>query len=173
MFDRAHPRTGNGIRAMVTRSGASAMLVAAALLSGCATVSKPEEPPPPPSHKHPHPPPPPPKPSAPLPPIEKPQPKPSAGEQALAEGIKSYQGSQYRRAEAQLKAALKAGLSRPSDRANAHKHLAFIYCTSQRSALCAAAFKNAKAADPNFALTKAEAGHPMWAKTYRRALGIK
>jgi hypothetical protein len=105
---------------------------------------------------------------------EKPATKaPSAGEVALADGVKAYQASQYRQAETQLKAALKAGLQKPSDLSSAHKHLAFIYCTSKRSALCAAAFKNAKAADPDFALTKAEAGHPMWAKTYKRALGIK
>lgn len=98
---------------------------------------------------------------------------PSAGELALADGVKAYRGGQYRRAELQLKAALKAGLQAPGDLSSAHKYLAFIYCTSQRSALCAAAFKNAKAADPAFALTKAEAGHPMWARTYKRALGIK
>lgn len=111
---------------------------------------------------------------APAPVAEKPAPKaPTAGELALADGVKAYEAGRYRQAEKQLKAALKAGLQAPADLAMAHKHLAFIYCTSQRSALCAAAFKNAKAADPAFALSKAEAGHPMWGKTYKRALGLK
>lgn len=92
---------------------------------------------------------------------------------ALADGLKSYQAGQYRQAESQLKTALQAGLKAPADVANANKHLAFIYCTSKRDALCGAAFKAAKAADPSFALTRAEAGHPMWAKTYKKALGIK
>ena len=107
-------------------------------------------------------------------PAEKPAARlPTAGEAALADGLKAYQAGKYRVAEAQFKTALKAGLEAPADQVNAHKHLAFIYCTSKRHNLCAGAFKNAKAVDPHFALTKAEAGHPMWAKTYRKALGIK
>lgn len=97
----------------------------------------------------------------------------SAGDIALADGLKAYQAGRYRQAETHLKAALKAGLDVPGDLAAAHKHLAFIYCTSKRITLCGAAFKNAKAADASFALTKAEAGHPMWAKTYKKALGLK
>ena len=98
---------------------------------------------------------------------------PSVADAALADGLKSYQAGQYRQAESQLKTALQAGLKAPADVANANKHLAFIYCTSKRDSLCAAAFKAAKAADASFALTKAEAGHPMWAKTYKKALGLK
>ncbi|WP_290688663.1 TssQ family T6SS-associated lipoprotein [Aquabacterium sp.] len=99
--------------------------------------------------------------------------KPTAAEMSLADGVKAYQGGQYRMAETQLKTALQAGLTAPADVANAHKHLAFIYCTSKRDTPCLAAFKAAKAADPSFALSKAEAGHPMWAKTYKKALGLK
>jgi Tfp pilus assembly protein PilF len=97
----------------------------------------------------------------------------SAGEPALAEGIKAYQAGQYKQAEAQLKQAVQAGLAAPANQANAHKHLAFIYCMSKRDKLCGAAFKSAKAVDPSFALSKAEAGHPMWAGTYKKALGLK
>ncbi len=95
-----------------------------------------------------------------------------AGEQALAQGLKAYQSAQYPQAEAQFKLALKSGLA-PADAAQAHKHLAFIYCTSRREALCASAFKAARAADAKFALSKAEAGHPMWSQVYRKALGLK
>jgi Tfp pilus assembly protein PilF len=98
---------------------------------------------------------------------------PSVADAALADGLKSYQAGQYRQAESQLKTALQAGLKLPTDVANANKHLAFIYCMTKRDTLCAASFKAAKAADPNFALSKTEAGHPMWAKTYKRALGLK
>jgi hypothetical protein len=52
------------------------------------------------------------------------------------------------------------------DRATAHKTLAFIYCTSGRAAECASAFRAARAADPTFALNKAEAGHPVWGPVY-------
>lgn len=99
--------------------------------------------------------------------------KPTAAEMSLADGLKAYQGGQYRMAETQLKTALQAGLTAPADVATANKHLAFIYCTSKRDTPCLAAFKAAKAADPSFALSKAEAGHPMWARTYKKAMGLK
>lgn len=106
--------------------------------------------------------------------VAEPAPKANAvADAALADGLKFYQGGQYRLAETQLKTALQAGLNAPADVANANKHLAFIYCTSKRDTQCAAAFKAAKAADPAFALSKAEAGHPMWARTYKKALGLK
>jgi len=97
----------------------------------------------------------------------------SAADAALADGLKAYQAGQYKQAEVQLTAALKAGLSAPADIVSAQKHLAFIYCTSKRDTQCVAAFKAAKAADPGFALSKAEAGHPMWSRTYKKALGLK
>lgn len=99
--------------------------------------------------------------------------KPTAAEMALADGLKAYQAGQYKMAETQLKTALQSGLTVPAEVVNAHKHLAFIYCTSKRDTPCLAAFKAAKAADPSFALSKAEAGHPMWARTYKKALGLK
>ena len=34
---------------------------------------------------------------------------------------------------------------------------------------CEAAFRAARAADPAFALSRAEAGHPMWGPVYQRA----
>ncbi|MDE2402439.1 MAG: TssQ family T6SS-associated lipoprotein [Burkholderiales bacterium] len=114
-------------------------------------------------------------PPEPVPPVtaaEVPPPVPvlAPGEEALAQGIKAYKAAQYAVAETQFKAALQAGLSTPTDVANAHKHLAFIYCTSRRATLCAAAFKAARAADPRFVLSKSEAGHPMWGPVYRRTL---
>lgn len=98
---------------------------------------------------------------------------PTAGELALAQGIRSYQSALYPQAEAQLKAALKEGLGAAVDVSTAHKYLAFIYCTSTREGLCQAAFKAAQQADPAFALSKTEAGHPMWDKAYKKALGLK
>ena len=92
---------------------------------------------------------------------------------ALVQGLKAYREGKYTLAEAQLRIAVRGGLRQSADLANAHKHLAFIYCTSQRQALCAESFRSARRADPKFRLSKAEAGHPMWGPTYRRALGLK
>lgn len=112
----------------------------------------------------------PPPPAEPAPKVEVPPERIAApGEAALSQGIKLYQTAQYAQSEAQLKLALQLGLSVGPDLASAHKYLAFIYCTSKREALCLAAFKSARQADPAFALSKSEAGHPIWGKVYRRA----
>jgi hypothetical protein len=76
--------------------------------------------------------------------------------------------AQYPAAEKLLTQALKTGLASPRDRAAAHKYLAFIYCTSDRVTACEASFRTARADDPGFALSKAEAGHPQWGPVYLR-----
>ncbi len=90
------------------------------------------------------------------------------GEKALLAGMRAYEDAQYAESEKQLTQALRAGLASPKDRAAAHKHLAFIYCTSRRISECEAAFRAARQADPGFALSKSEAGHPLWGPVYQR-----
>jgi Tfp pilus assembly protein PilF len=92
-------------------------------------------------------------------------------ERALLAGLVAYDSAQYPEAERQLGRALELGLSSPKDRAAADKHLAFIYCTSGRTTECEAAFRAARTADPSFALSRAEAGHPMWGPVYRQLAG--
>ena len=89
-------------------------------------------------------------------------------EKALLAGLRSYDDAQYGEAEKNFSEALKVGLVSSKDRAAAHKHLAFIYCTSRREALCEAAFKAARTALPSFTLSKSEAGHPLWGPVYKR-----
>jgi hypothetical protein len=91
-------------------------------------------------------------------------------EKALLAGIRAYEDAQYPEAEKQLASALQAGLASSKDRAAANKHLAFIYCTSNRIADCEAAFRAARKADPAFALNKSETGHPLWGPVYKRVL---
>jgi len=91
-------------------------------------------------------------------------------ERALIDGIRAYDDGQYPVAEAALRKALAAGLRSPRDQASAHKLLAFITCTSNRLADCEAAFRAARAADPAFALSRSEAGHPQWGPVYRKAV---
>ncbi len=95
---------------------------------------------------------------------------PALGDQALAQGVQMYQAAKYDAAETLLKTAIKQGLTSNSETARAHKYLAFIYCTSKREALCAAAFKQARQSDTNFELSKAEAGHPIWGPVYRKSM---
>jgi len=88
--------------------------------------------------------------------------------EALLSGIRLYDDGQYPEAEKQFGTALKLNLSSPKDRATAHKYLAFIYCTSNRQSLCESSFRAAMQADPAFALSKSEAGHPLWGPVYKR-----
>ncbi len=126
-----------------------AAALAAALLAGCAAP----------------PPPPPPAPTGGLAELlERP------AERLLVEGIRAYDDGQYPQAEAALRKALQAGLRSGRDQASAHKLLAFITCTSDRPADCEAAFRAARAADPAFALSRSEAGHPIWGPVYRKTL---
>jgi len=90
-------------------------------------------------------------------------------EGALLAGLRAYDDAQYPEAERRINQALQAGLSSPKDQAAAHKHLAFIYCTTQRQPQCEAAFRAARAADPAFDLTKSEAGHPLWGPVFLKS----
>jgi Tfp pilus assembly protein PilF len=94
-------------------------------------------------------------------------------ERALLAGIRAYEDGQYKEAEQALGRALGAGLASARDRATAHKHLAFVYCTSSRLAECERAFREALAADPAFELGKAEAGHPQWGPVYRKVTAAR
>ena len=90
-------------------------------------------------------------------------------EKALLGGMRAYDDAQYPQAEVLLKQALAANLASPRDRAVAHKHLAFIYCTSQRLPACEAEFRAARRDDTAFTLSRAEAGHPLWGPVWLRA----
>jgi Tfp pilus assembly protein PilF len=89
-------------------------------------------------------------------------------ERALLNGLRAYEDGQYAEAERALQESLKTGLVSAKDRANAHKHLAFIYCTSQRAPACEAEFREARNADPEFVLSRAETGHPQWGPVYKK-----
>lgn len=107
-----------------------------------------------------------------------PQPAPSGladlmerpAERALFEGIRAYDDGNYAVAESALRKALAGGLQTGRDQATAHKLLAFITCTSDRVPACEDAFRAARAADPAFALSRSEAGHPLWGPVYKRTL---
>jgi Tfp pilus assembly protein PilF len=94
-------------------------------------------------------------------------------ERALFNGLRAYDDGQYAEAERALQDALKTGLVSAKDRANAHKHLAFVYCTSERAPACEAAFRAARIADPQFALSKAESGHPQWGPVYNKVASTR
>ena len=91
-------------------------------------------------------------------------------EKALLAGIRAYDDAQYPVAETQLSNAINTGLTSSKDKAAAHKHLAFIYCTSNRLRECESAFRSALQADPTFTLNKSEQGHPLWGPVFQRVI---
>lgn len=123
----------------------SLLLLSAALFAGCATTPPPAPPPP----------------SGLAEVMERP------AERALLDGIRAYDDAQYAQAEKALRSALALGLQSARDRATAHKLLAFITCTSDRVADCKKEFRAARAADAGFALSRSEAGHPVWGPIYK------
>jgi Tfp pilus assembly protein PilF len=91
---------------------------------------------------------------------------PSKGHPALTAGLKQYDDGDYADSAKNLQAAIEQGLAR-KERMNAHKHLAFIYCASDRERQCRDEFRKALAADPAMELEPAEAGHPIWGPIFR------
>ena len=89
-------------------------------------------------------------------------------ERAFLNAMRFYEEGQHERAEVLFRRALAEGLKNGNDVAMADKHLAFIACAYNRPAECETAFRAAFAADPDFRLTDAEVGHPIWGPVYRR-----
>jgi Tfp pilus assembly protein PilF len=87
--------------------------------------------------------------------------QPSKGAAALNAGLREYESGEYAEAARNLQGAIDLGLGE-RERANAHKHLAFIHCSSGRERGCREEFRKALSVDPDLELAPAEAGHPVW-----------
>ena len=130
-------------------------IVAALVVGGCVTSPPPAEPPVAPAIS-----------MASL--YEKP------AERALVNGLRNYEEGAFDRADTNLKRALKEGLASTHDVAVANKYLAFIACAFNRISACEQHFRDAFRAEPQFALSDKEVGHPIWGPVYRRVRdGVK
>jgi len=85
----------------------------------------------------------------------------------LAEGVKQYDAGDYDNAVKNLTGALEHGLLSKAEQARARKYLAFSHCVSGREILCRDEFRKAFEIYPEFTLTAAEDGHPIWGPIYR------
>lgn len=90
-----------------------------------------------------------------------------AAERELSAGIRAYEEGNYSLAAAKLQSALASELLFTRDKVAAHKYLAFVHCASGRAQQCRGEFRQAFALDPDFELSKAEAGHPVWGPVYQ------
>lgn len=88
-------------------------------------------------------------------------------ERALITGMRLYEEGSFDRAESAFKSALTQGLRDRRDVAAANKYLAFIACAFNRPVECETHFRSAITSDPEFRLTDAEIGHPIWGPVYR------
>ena len=91
---------------------------------------------------------------------------PTKAQQALNAGLKQYEDGQYAESLKNLQSAIQQGLGK-RDEVNAHKHVAFIHCASNRERQCRDEFRKALAADPAMDLAPEEAGHPVWGPIFR------
>jgi tetratricopeptide (TPR) repeat protein len=85
----------------------------------------------------------------------------------LAQGATQYQAGDYENAQKSLQSSLEHGLLAKNEQSRARKLLAFIHCVSNREQQCRDEFRKAFEIDPEFALTPAEDGHPIWGPVYR------
>ena len=88
----------------------------------------------------------------------------------LSSGLRQYDAGEHAKSAATLQHAIDLGLG-DKDRAEAHKHLAFIHCSAGRERQCREEFRQALAANPNMVLDAAEAGHPVWGPIFRSMSG--
>ena len=88
-------------------------------------------------------------------------------QQQLADGVKQYEAGEYDAAVKNLSASLEHGLLSKAEQARARKYIAFSQCVSGRELLCRDEFRRAFEIYPDFALTAAEDGHPIWGPVYR------
>lgn len=85
---------------------------------------------------------------------------------AFSVGLKQYETGEYTESAKNLQGAISLGLP-DRQRADAHKHLAFIHCSENRERQCREEFRKALAVDPALDLAPAEAGHPVWGPIFR------
>ena len=91
----------------------------------------------------------------------------SKGETELGFGIRAFEDGEHAYAARLLQLSLDAGLRGTSNRASAHKYLAFIHCASSRIQQCRDEFRMALEVDSSFELRDDEAGHPIWGPAFR------
>ena len=85
----------------------------------------------------------------------------------LAEGVKQYDAGDYDNAVKSLSNSLEHGMLSKAEQARARKYIAFSHCVSGREILCRDEFRKAFEIYPEFSLSAAEDGHPIWGPVYR------
>jgi hypothetical protein len=150
------------------RFSRSVLVLAIAVLAGCATPHPEPQPPaantPPPPRTTPAPPP------TPQPPPD--QRKPAAQIQ-LDEGVALYDTGDFTGAIRRLMTGNDIWSGPVPLQVQGLKYLAFSYCVTNRVSLCQQQFEKALKLDPTFDLPSAEKTHPIWGPAFARAKNPK
>ena len=101
------------------------------------------------------------------------QPRPTAddAQAGYTQGVAEYQAGHYEIALGKLQTATDSDRLKPPQATDAHKHMAFIYCITNREAECRAQFQAALKITPDFDLSPGEIGHPQWGPVWRSIKG--
>lgn len=93
----------------------------------------------------------------------------SAGRPSLGDGMALFDARELKLAERALQSALFLGLADGQEQAQAHKYLAFIYCSNSEWLRCETAFDAAFELRPAFSLEARELEGAPWREVYWRA----
>lgn len=88
-------------------------------------------------------------------------------EQKLEIAVKEYEEGNYVTAMNALEAVLATKSASRAQKVRANKYMAFISCISSREKSCREYFKNILEINPEFNLSAAEAGHPIWGPVFK------
>jgi hypothetical protein len=90
----------------------------------------------------------------------------SSTEHMLNNGIRNFEDGNYTGAMTILQSVVDSKDATKAIKVESFKYLAFIHCISDREKLCRDSFKKALEIEPEFTLTPAEAGHPVWGSVF-------
>jgi len=92
-------------------------------------------------------------------------------EQKLEIGVKQYEDGNYVASMNALLNVLETKSASNAQKVRANKYMAFIHCISSHEKLCKEYFRNVIEIKPDFELSPAEAGHPIWGPVFRSVKG--
>ncbi len=88
-------------------------------------------------------------------------------EQKLEIGVKEYEEGNYVTSTNALEAVLATKTASRAQKIRANKYMAFISCISSHEKSCREYFKNILELNPDFNLSAAEVGHPIWGPVFQ------
>lgn len=93
----------------------------------------------------------------------------SKPEQLLTEGTELYEKGDYKGAIRKLVLARDSADETSATKQDSLRLLAFSYCVTGQRPLCKTQFSNLLKMAPDFQLSRAEAGHPLWGPVFKEA----